>query len=672
MTSVRHAQPGSGTWQRLLRGIEQRLGVRPRSLLRHVAFDAFGIVLDRQSVLESARQAARLFGGAAAEGAPSAGLIGVLDPDDGALAGALRDLLHRGVAFRLSTAVPGKGHFEVVGAPHGAVCLLSFRALEEAPQLQPDAATLRAVLAALPMPLTLHDPDGATVWCNVAAEAAPRAEGSQRDLPLPGGGYARLSERGAGAAEQAEVVLRRFVETVSETFAHLRVGLAIFDRDRRLTLTNPALAEMFHIDPRWLSGRPTLRETLDRLREARQLPEHADFPAWRATLFTLFDGGGSGTYDEVWELPDGRSLQVVGRPHPVGGIAFVFEDITEALALQRWRSTAMEVRRATLDLLADGVAVFGADGRVRIANPAFAAQWSLDPAEVPTLHIAQIAATCGPLCRDVPLWERVRAAVASGAGRTPWDARVTLTDGRVLKARIAPMPDGSTLLALVDVTDSEQVAAALRDRAAALEAAEQMRDTLVDHLSHRLRTPLNAVAGFAEMLGEGRAGALNEMQTSFVNHIQRAARQLVDGIESLGDLASIHAATVVGTTGAVALGPALRGAVGLLARRAEDSGVGLSLASQTTEAVVWGDTARIRQLVYTLVSEAVQAAQPGDRLQLGATAEGETVALWCMGLDSGGGGVQPSDGSGISAEPMEDGTTRFIVRLPVRAVRAAG
>ena len=671
----------------LVRTLERRLGMRPPSLLRSVPFDAAGLVLDSRRVLESSRAARHMLGGAAAAGAPTAALLVALDPAAGPLRRALDQLLSRGRAFRMRAVIAGGALVEVIGAPHGAVCLLSLRDLSveaadpvladterRAAQAEAEAEALRDALDTVPA--WRLAPDGTVVWATPAAQSAPPlpapagATDGVRHLRLPDGGAMVVGPTGASAEHRANEVLRRFVETVSETFAHLRVGLAIFDRDRRLTLANPALAEMFHADPRWLSGRPSLRETLDRLREARQLPEQADYPAWRATLFTLFDNGASGNYEDVWELPDGRSLQVLARPHPMGGIAFVFEDITEAVALQRWRSTAVEVRRATLDLLADGVVVLGADGRVRIANPAFATQWGLNAADVPTLHVADLATRCGPMCRDVALWDRVRAAVASGAGRSPWEARVTLTDGRVIKARVAPMPDGSTLVALADITDSEQVATALRDRAAALEAAEQMRDTLVDHLSHRLRTPLNAVSGFADMLGEGRAGTLTEMQASFVRHIQQASRQLVDSIDSLNDLASIHAASVGGVTGAVAVGAALRGAVGLLARRAEEAGLALRLAQQTTEAVVWGDTGRIRQLVYTLVAEAVTTATAGDTLDLGATAEGETVAVWCTGLRADA--AMPSPGSGISAEPDEGDGTRFIVRLPVRMARATG
>jgi hypothetical protein len=81
---------------------------------------------------------------------------------------------------------------------------------------------------------------------------------------------------------------------------------------------------------------------------------------------------------------------------------------------------------------------------------------------------------------------------------------------------------------------------------------------------------------------------------------------------------------------------------------------------------------RVRQLVYSLVAEAVAAAATGDCLEVGATAEGETVAIWCTGLSAAGASPAPSAGSGISAEPLPGGKGRFIVRLAVRANRAAG
>ncbi len=53
----------------------------------------------------------------------------------------------------------------------------------------------------------------------------------------------------ASAALEAERTLARFVRTMTETFAHLNVGLAIFDRNQTLAMFNPALMEMWQADP---------------------------------------------------------------------------------------------------------------------------------------------------------------------------------------------------------------------------------------------------------------------------------------------------------------------------------------------------------------------------------------------------------------------------------------
>ena len=80
---------------------------------------------------------------------------------------------------------------------------------------------------------------------------------------------------------------------------------------------------------------------------------------------------------ELMHLPDDRTLRVSVAPHPLGGLIFVYEDVTDRLALERSYNTLIEVQRETLDHLNEGIAVFGSDGRLKLSNPAFAAMWKL-------------------------------------------------------------------------------------------------------------------------------------------------------------------------------------------------------------------------------------------------------------------------------------------------------
>ncbi len=440
-----------------------------------------GLWFDRSGVAAASRSARLAFGQAAATGAPAGLLAEPFGGLGGALGTALSRLIERGSAFRLRAVARDGRVWEVTGAPKGALCMVMLRdasadaaaeaaAARDLAAARAEAEALRLALSAAPIRAWRIDAEGRETWRSPAAEGAAKpVDGAS--FAIADGGSLVVDPRAAGDDGEASQALRRFIETVSDTFSNLRVGLAIFGTDRRLVLSNPALADLFHVDPRWLGGRPSLRETLDRLREARQLPEQADYPAWRAGLFTLFDNPDRAAYEARWELPDGRAIQVTGRPHPRGGIAFVFEDVSAAVSLQREASVAREVQRTALEFVRDGVALFGLDGRARMTNAAFHAIWRLPRCEGGAPHVSEVAEACRPGTGPGGVWERIRGAVAGGEGRTPWSQRVELLDGRALEVRATPLRDGATLVAFTELRGGPPAPAGLSEGPAPFGAA---------------------------------------------------------------------------------------------------------------------------------------------------------------------------------------------------------
>lgn len=610
------------------------------SLPRAAGLVGSDLVIDDGRVRWASPQARALFGEAAETGALAEPLGPRIHPDRGAE--ALRALLSSGVAFSLRRRDRNGRVTDIDGAPVGRSVRLSLRdasadaaavdrALADRDAIAAECAAMRRALDDAPAPIWRRDAGGATLWRNEAAAQVDAGAGARPErldiVSLNGTGEIAVGSAPT-ASRVSKAALQEFFETVTETFAHLRVALVIFDAERRLSLSNPALGDMFSLETRWLADRPSLRAMLDRLRESRQLPEQSDYPAWRARLFTLFDDPARAEYEDIWELPDGRAINVIGRPHPLGGIAFVFEDHTEAVALQRWRTTAVEVRRATLDALSDAVAVFGADGQARITNPAFREMWGLgaELGEAPA-HVGDVAAACAEQTPDGDLWERIRRAVAGGAGRSAWSARARLADGRTIAARIAPMPDGSTLVAFLDITAQEKVAEALRERAQALEAAEAVRGALLGQVAHRLRTPLTALTGFAEMMAEGRVGALSEPQQSYIDDILLSARRLNEGMDALSSLGPRHDGSSSPQT-ALALAPALRASLDLLERKIETRAVAVTLETPPETARVFGEAARTRQRVYEFLAAAVEECPEGGALSVGVDVELRSLLLW--------------------------------------------
>jgi PAS domain-containing protein len=245
----------------------------------------------------------------------------------------------------------------------------------------------------------------------------------------------------------AEVSLREFVQTLTKTFAHLTVGLAIFDKSRKLTLFNPALADLTHLPPEFLIARPSLQAMLDRLREKRIIPEPKDYKSWRQRMYELETEASNGTYEETWSLASGQTYRVTGRPHPDGAVAFLFEDISAEISLTRRFRAELETGQAVLDSLDEAIAVFSPSGSLTLSNSAYARLWGFDPTTtIDDFGIADATRAWSEKCAPTPVWGDLREFVASFGERAEWAADIRLRDGRQLGCRFAPLSGGATLV----------------------------------------------------------------------------------------------------------------------------------------------------------------------------------------------------------------------------------
>ncbi len=253
---------------------------------------------------------------------------------------------------------------------------------------------------------------------------------------------------------KAEARLREFVHTLTQTFAHLSEGLAIFDKDRQLTLFNPALTELLGFSPEYLIKRPHLAQFLDQLRERQVMPEPKDYKSWRQQMSALEAAAADGTYSETWALSDGRTFRVTGRPHPDGAVAFMFEDISAEISLTRRFRSELETSQAVIDSLDEAIAVFSPAGYLTISNAAYSDLWGGDPSttleQVSFLDATRRWQEC---CAPTPVWGDARDFAATFGERSNWTAEVRRKDGRRLVCRFEALPGGATLAAFAEKSE---------------------------------------------------------------------------------------------------------------------------------------------------------------------------------------------------------------------------
>jgi PAS domain-containing protein len=251
----------------------------------------------------------------------------------------------------------------------------------------------------------------------------------------------------ADEAVRSETRRREFTQTLTKTFADLAIGLAIFDRSRRLALFNPALTDLTSLAPDFLTSRPSLIGFLDQLRENRVMPEPRDYREWRKSISQIESAAMNGTYMETWSLPDGQTYRVSGRPHPDGALALLFEDISAEMSLTRRFRAQLEQSHGVIDSLEDAVAIFSPVGDLTFANSAYRDLWD-EPEDtcVVAPTVVDASRRWHEMTAPTPVWGDFREFAFQGRERSEWSAQVTLRDGRSLRCRFVPQKAGATLV----------------------------------------------------------------------------------------------------------------------------------------------------------------------------------------------------------------------------------
>ncbi|MCB1336383.1 MAG: PAS-domain containing protein [Maritimibacter sp.] len=276
--------------------------------------------------------------------------------------------------------------------------------------------------------------DGTRHWFEITA--VETADGGHFYSALP-----------ADRLVRAETALQEFVTTITKTFAALPIGLAIFDRSRELALFNPALMDLTMLPASFLIGKPRLSAFLDRLRQARMMPEPKDYRSWRQQMSDLETAAQNGTYEETWALPTGQTYRVTGRPHPDGAVALLFEDISAEISVTRRFRAELDTGQAALDALPQAIAVFSPTGTLTISNAAYARLWGDDPSTlVGDVTIRDALAVWTARAAPSPALDELRGHATGGIVRDTWRARIALTDGRTLLTRVTPLARGAMLV----------------------------------------------------------------------------------------------------------------------------------------------------------------------------------------------------------------------------------
>ena len=188
---------------------------------------------------------------------------------------------------------------------------------------------------------------------------------------------------------------------------------------------------------------------------------------------------------------------------------------------------------------------------------------------------------------------------------------------------------------------------ALRDVTSEREIAD-MKNEFVSTVSHELRTPLTSIKGYVDLILDGSAGDINEMQREFLGIVKENSARLVELINEMLDISRIESGRVHLRVEPMSVAESVEGAVETFRAVLTQTGRTVDVHVPGHLPVVVADRARVGQVLINLLSNALKYSPNGGDIEVSASHHGDFVE------------VSVSDhGLGIGKEDLKRLFTKF-------------
>jgi signal transduction histidine kinase len=210
---------------------------------------------------------------------------------------------------------------------------------------------------------------------------------------------------------------------------------------------------------------------------------------------------------------------------------------------------------------------------------------------------------------------------------------------------------------------------AIREAHESAQAATRAKSEFLAMMSHEMRTPLNAVLGYTELLALGVPGEINDAQRGYIDRIRSASARLLSLINGVLDLTRIDSGRMAVAHERAPAEPIIERVLLLVAQQAEECGVQFK-SRCGVDAQFLGDSRRVEQVVLQLLTNAIRFTKRGGTVTISCTQFGTPEAdavhgpnhrCWCaIRIEDTGIGIDEREISGIF-DPfvqVESGRTR--------------
>ncbi|HEV7433674.1 MAG TPA: ATP-binding protein [Pseudorhizobium sp.] len=282
--------------------------------------------------------------------------------------------------------------------------------------------------------------------------------------------------------------------------------------------------------------------------------------------------------------------------------------------------------RAILETATDGVVVIDAEGKIRSMNGAASALFNYDSEEVAGKAFVMLFAH-----------ESQKAIMDYLTGLSGHGVASVLNDGREVIGReaaggfiplfmtIGRLSSSNGYCAVIrDITQWKRTEEELRSAKRAAETANAHKSEFLAHVSHEVRTPLNAIIGFADLMSSERFGPIGHPRyVEYANDIVRSGRHVLDIVNDLLDISKIEAGEMELDFAAVDLNETVSEAVSLVQPQANGQRVIIRTALSYAVPPVVADHRSVKQIALNILSNAIRFTPSGGQIVVSTVYEAD-------------------------------------------------
>ncbi|WP_410507121.1 PAS domain S-box protein [Methanosarcina hadiensis] len=302
-------------------------------------------------------------------------------------------------------------------------------------------------------------------------------------------------------------------------------------------------------------------------------------------------------------------------------------DITERKKAEEALKASEENFRTLVNNTLDGILILNFEGKIIAANAAVGNILGLGLEDVTGRSIAEYLA---PESIPVAIEDQINVLNDKGGYLSIYKVNPPFGEPlwiEGLGTKITYMNQPANIVVVRDITVRKKAEEVLIRAKTAAEEANRTKSEFLTNMSHELKTPLNSIIGFSDLLKEGIAGPLNEKQSRYAQFISSSGKNLLNIISGILEFSRTEAGEDELNLEEFSVDESINLVISTSLPQIQKKNIKLNYNPENKTLCIFADENKFRQIIFNLLSNAIKFTPKGGSIDISLKQEADAAVI---------------------------------------------